>query len=175
MPMFIISKAVVAMPTSPPWMAVGLSRRPRRWPSRRMHWATTTCAPWAPAALLLDALLGVIGSKVRINGLFHLLINCGMLGLWPTYILAFDPNFQRDISPDWNDKGIWGCQNHPAFVGKLTWPEIGPWKATLWNWQSAPEKWWLGYYFPFCGFPSIFRGNLFFCCSGCLNINSKGM
>ena len=81
MPMFIISKAVVAMPTSPPWMAVGLSRRPRRWPSRRMPWATTTCAPGGGGNGVAWMSSWELGSKVRINGLFHLLINCGMLGL----------------------------------------------------------------------------------------------
>ena len=38
-----------------------------------------------------------LGSMVRINGLFHLLINWVFLGVVNPLILTIDPNFQRDI------------------------------------------------------------------------------
>ena len=41
---------------------------------------------------MLDVLLGLLGSMVRINGLFHLLIN-GLYWGYNALILTIDPNF----------------------------------------------------------------------------------
>ena len=45
----------------------------------------------------LDVLLGLLGSMVRINGLFHLLINGVYIGIIAHRILTFDPLTSWDI------------------------------------------------------------------------------
>ena len=47
---------------------------------------------WRRRVACLDVPLGLLGSMVRINGLFHLLINGIHWGYNPL-ILTFDPNF----------------------------------------------------------------------------------
>ena len=49
-----------------------------------------------PNTMILDVPDRKLGSMVRINGLFHLLINVVYCG-YNLHLLTFDPNFQMDI------------------------------------------------------------------------------
>ena len=60
---------------------------------------------------------------VRINGLFHLLINEVYIGIINNpLILTFDPNFQQDIQIRDPPAGILGAvASHPSEVPKEWW------------------------------------------------------